>query len=108
MRAIALFTPEAMPASLGPASASTVEVSGATIIERPNGEDERSAAGAPSSSRSPGESSRIQRQATAQISGPMPMNQRGPSRIESRPKRPERKNITTVIGSVANPLRSGE
>ncbi len=35
-RAIALLTPEAIPALLSSASASTVEVSGATVIDRPS------------------------------------------------------------------------
>ena len=35
-RAIALFTPEAMPALLSSASASTVAVSGATVIDSPS------------------------------------------------------------------------
>jgi hypothetical protein len=35
MRAIALFTPDAIPASAGPASERTVEVSGATVIDSP-------------------------------------------------------------------------
>ncbi len=42
------------------------------------------------------------------MSGPIPMNQRGPIRIDSRPTRGERTNITTVIGTVASPLRNGE
>ena len=36
------------------------------------------------------------------------MKSRGPNRIESRPTRGERKNITTVIGTVASPLWNGE
>ncbi len=36
MRATALFTPDATPASPGPASASTVVVSGATVIDSPS------------------------------------------------------------------------
>ena len=36
------------------------------------------------------------------------MKSRGPNRIESRPTRGERKNITTVTGTVASPLRNGE
>ena len=34
----------------------------------------------------------------------MPMKRRGPKRIDSRPTRGDRKNITTVIGTVARPL----
>ena len=38
-RAIALLTPEAMPALCSSASASTVAVSGATVIDSPSRED---------------------------------------------------------------------
>jgi len=36
------------------------------------------------------------------------MKSRGPYRIDSRPTRPESTNMTTVIGTVASPLRKGE
>jgi hypothetical protein len=36
------------------------------------------------------------------------MNRRGPKRIARRPARPESANMTTVIGTVASPLRRGE
>ena len=41
MRATALFTPEATPASPGPASASTVVVRGATVMDSPSEDEQR-------------------------------------------------------------------
>jgi len=39
----------------------------------------------------------------AAISGPAPMNSRGPYRSASAPKRLERANMISVVGSVARP-----
>jgi hypothetical protein len=71
-RAMALLTPDAIPASPSPASASTVEVSGATISERPTAKM-TSGGSNPVQYENPGERPRIERSEPAQMSGPTPM-----------------------------------
>ena len=77
VRAIALLTAEAMPASLSSASASTVAVSGATVTARPSEYSASEGTRSPmydvdSSIRS------ISRKPPATRHGPTAMNQRGP------------------------------
>ena len=77
-RAIALLTPEAIPALLSSASASTVEVSGATVIDSPSPNTSRP--GSRSVRYSTSASTRMSSSAMphAAISGPTPMKKRGP------------------------------
>ena len=77
MRATALLTADAIPASLSSASASTVAVSGATVTASPS--EYTSSAGIRSSQYDVVASSRsIRRNPAATSSGPTVMNQRGP------------------------------
>ena len=106
-RATALLTPLAIPASLSPASASTVAVSGATIIERPS---EKTSSGGRSSVQyeKPGPSRAIAAAApAAAIERPDAHEERAARTASTAvPTRGESRNITTVIGSSARPLSS--
>ena len=102
-RATALFTPLAMPASLSSASASTVAVSGATISDRPTektSERRQELRPVVEAGLQPDERARAP---PPRSSGPLPMKRRGPKRIDSRPTRGDRTNMTTVIGTSASP-----
>lgn len=105
IRATALLTADAMPASPWSASASTVAVRGATVSVSPNAKT--SIPGSSSvkyemclPSRSSGSSP------AAATSGPAPMKRRGLYRSASAPKRRESANVTSVTGSVASPACS--
>ena len=74
-------------------------VSGATVIERPEAEEEQRRQDVRSGSRVRVEGG--QRRPAAAISGPIPIA--SPGRSASAPNRPERKNIRTVTGVVAAP-----
>jgi hypothetical protein len=77
IRAIALFTPDAMPAFDSSASANTVAVSGATVAVSPN--ENTSNGGSRSVTKSTwAPSCSIMASPTAAVSGPRPMNSRGP------------------------------
>ena len=98
MRATALFTPDATPASPGPASASTVVVSGATVSDSPS-EKTRSAGTDVDPVVQVLRQARVGEHAERRRSSARAaMNSRGPYCIESRRMRGERKNMTIVIG----------
>ena len=76
-RAIALLTAEAIPALDSSAAASTVAVSGATVIDSPS--EKTSSGGSTSATKSASASTRMNsRMPAAETSGPKPMNMRGP------------------------------
>ena len=85
MRATALFTPDAMPASPGPASLSTVVVSGATVSESPTENPSSAGQEILRVRRRPPAAARAGACDTPAISGPAVMNQRGPQRAENFP-----------------------
>ena len=79
-------------------------MSGATIIERPI--EKTSNEGRSSDQyENPGCSRITPINASPAMNGPTPMNHRGPYRIDRRPTRGDSKNITTVMGRRASPLR---
>ena len=97
-----------MPESLSPASASTVAVSGATIIESPIEKTQERRQQLRPVVDLPAEPDEREQRRPRRSSGPTPMKRRGPKRIDSRPTRGERKNMTIVIGMRAKPLFSAE
>src|SRR4051812_6181176 len=106
-RATSLLTAEATPIRCVGAAASTVEVSGATVIDRPR--PKMSSAGSRSVANEVFSSMRINIAIpTAATNGPIVIGNRGPRLDAYLPIRDESSSITAVIGSNAEPAASGE
>ena len=106
-RAMALLTPEAMPACRASAAARTVVVSGATMNARPSPKTVTAGrtsvvyeAFGPTRTRSS--------TPPAATRGPTLIGSRGPIRSDSAPARAERTSMIAVTGRSALPARSGE
>ena len=107
MRATALLIADASPAWRSSTAASTVAVSGATVMTSPR--PSTSVAGStPFQYVTPGASRANNATPTPATIGPTVICRRGPMRCASAPLRAENRNMSTVIGSSDAPAASGE